>query len=101
MPDTSDKAIGRRLIAVREARGYLQGFMVQMLAVTQQRWSLYENGHRTLPHDLLYKFCHITGAPTDFILFGKVTGMPMDLVKAMTDKGYDFNEGADPGAKVG
>lgn len=101
MPDTSGEAIGKRLVAVREARGYLQGFLVQLLDTSQQRWSNYEKGNRVLPNDLLYKFCKVTGATTDFVLFGEMSGMPMDLVQILRERGYDFNGGAGPGARAG
>ncbi len=101
MPDTSKQAIGKRLVAVREARGYLQGFLVQLLGTSQQRWSLYENGNRDLPNDLLYKFCRTTGATTDFVLFGDFTAMPMDLLQAMRAKGYDFGGNTGSGAEAG
>lgn len=100
MPDTSNQAIGKRLVAVREARGYLQGFLVQLLGTSQQRWSNYENGNRVLPHDLLFQFCRVTGATTDFILFGDLAAMPMDLLQAMRDRGFDLG-GTGLGSEAG
>lgn len=82
--DTSTEAVGMRLAAVREARGYLQGFLAKLLDISQQRLSNYEKGQRVLPHDILWKFCQVTGATSDYILFGMPRGMPMDLLSKIT-----------------
>lgn len=100
MPDTSKAAIGKRLIAVRTARGYLQSTVVQLLKTSQQRWSLYETGQRDIPFDLLYKFCRTTGATTDFVLYDDVAAMPRDLIDALRETGYDFG-GASDGSRAG
>lgn len=99
MADTSNKAIGERLVAVREARGFLQGFIADMVGTSQQRWSNYERDGRVPPPDLLLKFCQVTGATSDFILFGRLDGMPMELLRQLRE--LEAEEKAGPGERAG
>lgn len=101
MADTSNKAIGERLVAVREARGFLQAFLANMIGTSQQRWSNYERDGRVPPPDLLLKFCQVTGATSDFILFGRLDGMPVELVKQLQALEAGHKEKAGPGARAG
>nr|WP_284392827.1 helix-turn-helix transcriptional regulator [Devosia yakushimensis] len=83
MPDTSNQAIGRRLVAVREARGHLQATMAKLMDVSYQRWGNYERGERFPPPDLLARFWQLTGATSDFILFGHMNGLPYELAEKL------------------
>ena len=78
--NTSNVAIGQRLIEVREARGLQQAAMARMLNLSAQRYGGYERG-RTIPSpDVLLKIWQMTGGTSDFVLFGRMDGMAHELV---------------------
>ena len=83
MPDTSNEAIGRRLIAVREARGLRSAAMARMMDMSTQRWGGYERGRNIPPPNVLARFWQLTGATSDYILFGVMAGLPMDLAQRL------------------
>ncbi len=80
LPNTSNEAIGERLSAAREARGLSQAELSGVLGISPQRWGTYERGRSVPPPDVLAKFWQLTGATSDFVLFGSMAGMPMELV---------------------
>lgn len=79
-PDTSNEAIGRRLAEVREARGLHASALARMMEMSPQRWGSYERGRTIPPPQVLARFWQLTGATSDYVLFGSMTGMPMELV---------------------
>lgn len=81
--DTSKAAIGRRLVLVREARGWPQAQMAQLLGVSAQRWGTYERGRSVPPPDIMARFWRLTGGTSDYVLFGRLDGMPHELVAAI------------------
>lgn len=83
MPDTSKKAIGERLTSVREARQLSQADLARLIGESPQRWGLYERGERNPPPHLLAKFWQLTGATSDYVLFGRTYGLPLDLVEKL------------------
>ena len=86
MPDTSKKAIGERIVAVREARDWSQAELARLLDESPQRWGNYERGDRVPPPPVLAKLWRLTGATSDYVLFGQTYGLPLDLVKALDAK---------------
>jgi len=80
IPDTSNEAIGSRLAAVRDARGLMQAELARTLDVSPQRWGSYERGRSVPPPEILMRFWQLTGATSDYILFGSMAGMPLELV---------------------
>ena len=87
-PDTSKPAIGRRLVAVRRARGWTSGALATTLGLSPQRWHNYEQGYTTVPPDILGRLWQVTGATSDYILFGRTDGLPSELaalLRADTD----------------
>lgn len=83
MPDTSKAAIGMRLTTVRDALGWSQIYLATLVGESPQRWGNYERGDRVPPPLLLAKFWQATGATSDYVLFGRTYGLPLDLVQAM------------------
>jgi transcriptional regulator with XRE-family HTH domain len=83
-PDTSRSAIGKRLTAVRVARGLTAGALAQALRISPQRWNTYEQGRSTPPPDVLSKLWQITGATSDYVLFNRMDGLPMELYARLT-----------------
>lgn len=98
MPDTSTKAIGKRLGAVREVRGWAQSYAAQIVGLSPQRWGNYERGLNVPPPDVLAKWWQLTGATSDYTLFGRMDGLPLDLAQALLDA---EKEVASPEAKTG
>lgn len=84
-PDTSKQSIGDRLYAVREARGFLRQAFIDVLGISAQRWSNYETGKTIPPPDILAKVWQVTGATSDFVLFGRYDGMPFELVEPVRE----------------
>jgi transcriptional regulator with XRE-family HTH domain len=83
LPDTSNEAIGERLESVRTARGWTQAYVASLLPVSSQRWGNWERGLNAPPPDMLGRIWHLTGATSDYILFGRLDGMPHELVQAI------------------
>ena len=63
-----------RLRELREDIDKSQGAIAEALEITQQQYSLYENGKRQLPIALLRKLCLLYGVSADYIL-----GLPKHL----------------------
>lgn len=58
----------KKLRDLREDRDLTQKEVAAYLRITQQQYSLYENGKRTLPVDLLIQLSTLYGVSTDYIL---------------------------------
>ncbi len=58
----------KRLRDIREDRDLTQKQIADYLKITQQQYSLYESGKRTLPVDLLIELSKLYGLSTDYIL---------------------------------
>ena len=58
----------KRLRDIREDRDLTQKQIADYLKITQQQYSLYEGGKRTLPVDLLIELSKLYGLSTDYIL---------------------------------
>jgi len=82
-PDTSKEAVGNRLRAIRMARGWESGFTAQLVGVLPQSWSNYEAGKAYPSFATIAKLWQLTGATSDFILFGNPAGMPHGLFTAV------------------
>lgn len=78
-PDTSKRAIGARLVAVRKARAFTAGGLATALGLSPQRWFNYENGNTNIPPDVLARLWQVTGATSDFVLFGRMDNLPTEL----------------------
>lgn len=81
--DTSKSAIGERLVAVRKARSFASKDVAAAMGCSTQRWNNYERGNSTPPPELLVRFWHLTGATSDYVLFGRMDGLPFDLVRLL------------------
>ncbi|SFV31269.1 Helix-turn-helix domain-containing protein [Devosia crocina] len=99
MPDTSNKAIGRRLAAVREVKGWTQVFMAELIGASPQRWGNYERGHNAPPPDTLARIWQLTGATSDYVLFGRMDGLPLELAQALQARSEKVDAGL--GTKAG
>jgi transcriptional regulator with XRE-family HTH domain len=84
LPDTSNRAIGERLASIRQARGWSQAYAAQLIGVSPQRWGNWERGLNAPPPDLLGKLWQLTGATSDYLLFGRLDGMPFELAQAVS-----------------
>lgn len=78
-PDTSKRAIGERLSNVRVARGWNQLVLAREMGISTQRWNNYEMGKSFPPPDILARFWQVTGATSDYVLFGRYEGMAYEL----------------------
>lgn len=93
-PDTSKSAIGKRLKAVRIARGLTAGALAQALQMSPQRWNTYEQGRSVPPPGVLSKLWQITGATSDFVLFNRMDGLPMELYSRLAASGKEAEKSA-------
>ena len=57
-----------RLQDVRKEAGLGQKEIAAALGITQQQYSLYETGKRTIPADILKDICKILNVSADYIL---------------------------------
>lgn len=83
LPDTSKEAIGSRLVALRMARGWTSATIARAIGVSAQRWNNYERGLNVPPPDLLAKLWQISGVSADYVLFGRMDGMSLELIQAI------------------
>ena len=81
--DYTAAAIGRRLVAAREVMGLTQTAMAAATGISQQRLGTYERGERFPPVDFLARFWLVSGATSDFILFGMWHTLPYDLARRL------------------
>lgn len=95
MPDTSNKAIGRRLVAVRSALGWTQAYTASLIGESYQRWGHYERGDRVPKPAMLARFWQLTGATSDYILFGHMHGLPLHLTEALATNQGEPESGAE------
>lgn len=58
----------KRLKDLREDHDLSQKEIAKVLNITQQQYSLYENGNRSLPIDFLYQLAKFYQTTTDYIL---------------------------------
>lgn len=58
----------KRLKDLREDHDLSQKEVANFLNITQQQYSLYENGNRSLPIDFLCKLAKLYKTTTDYIL---------------------------------
>ena len=58
----------KRIKDIREDRDITQKEIAEYLHITQQQYSLYENGKRTLPVDLLVQLSQYYDVSTDYLL---------------------------------
>lgn len=65
--------IGQRLREAREAKGWTQGQLGEMLkpSVTATAISLYEQGEREVPVDVLTKIASLADVPVEYLAIGK------------------------------
>lgn len=57
-----------RIRELREARGYSQRELADMLEMAQPQYFRYEQGQRDLPTALLIRLAEIYGVSTDYLL---------------------------------
>lgn len=77
------------MVAVREARNLTQAAMARMIGESAQRWGMYERGQRYPQPQLLAKFWQLTGATSDYVLFGRSYGLPQDLAELLRQADAD------------
>lgn len=58
----------KRLKLLREAKKHTQSEIAKLLNTTQQQYSMYENGLRQLPTELLIALADFYNVSTDYIL---------------------------------
>lgn len=63
-------AFKRRTALAREARGYTQEQLAELLNTTQGSYQKYE-GRSLLPHHLVERFCLLCGIDSNWLLTGK------------------------------
>lgn len=84
--------IGARIAAVRGARGMTITEMARALELSPQRFGQYERGQRSIPHDVLDRFRKLTGATSDYLLFGESGAMPLELMRALSGGPEEVSE---------
>lgn len=85
-PDTSNAAIGARIVAVRIARDLTQMALAQAIGIGHTTLNNYERGLRTVPPDVVAKIWRVTGATSDYILMERMEGLPPSLRKLLIDQ---------------
>lgn len=82
----SAKEIGKRLRLLRLAKGFeKQPPMAQLLGVSNNRYNNWEVGVVAIPITFANILCAKTGATTDYIYRGDVSGLPVRLASALQE----------------
>lgn len=77
----SDREIGRRLEALRLAKGIAaQNMFAQLIGAQISQYNNWETGRRRITVDFAIKICVLTGATLDYIYRGDVSSLPLSLV---------------------
>lgn len=79
--DMSNKAVGRRIEAIREAIGVeSQRLMAERLGVDTNRYNNWANGVASIPVPFAIKLCAVSGATLDYVFRGDESGLPLRLI---------------------
>lgn len=85
---TEDERRGLRIRAAREALGYNQRKLCQLLDIQPNRWNQFEKGSRNPPVDPMMKWADRMGVSLDWVYRGRLDAVPPTLASAIADK-YD------------
>lgn len=66
--------------------------MAAAIGASPQRWYTYENGRSVPPAPDLAKIRQLTGATSDFILFGDPRNMPYELMQLIGEQSTGSNK---------
>jgi len=89
--NSSAEAVGRRIRILREAKGWPgQGPFAALLDVSQSRLSNWETQGFMIPPDMAVKLCSLTGATTDYIYRGDLSGLSASLIQAIKAREEDL-----------
>lgn len=75
------KAIGVRIVAVREALDMTPAAFARHTGLSPQAISNWECGLRRISLDKAIRLCRATGATLDWIYFGDASGLPIRFAK--------------------
>jgi transcriptional regulator with XRE-family HTH domain len=82
--DSASIEIGKRLAAVRRAKGVEpQKDMAAMIGAAQNQYSNWENGTGPIPVPFAIRFCDATGATLDYIYRDIRAGLPVSLAQKL------------------
>lgn len=77
------KAIGRRIIVVRQAMGMSAADFARHVEISTAALSNYETGYRRPDWDQALKFVQKTGVTLDYLYLGDPSGLPYRLTSKM------------------
>lgn len=77
--------MGRRIVLARAARGYHQAAFARLLELSPQSLNSYEKGTTAPSFFIIAKVWQLTGATADYLLLGKMDGMPAELVRGIVE----------------
>jgi transcriptional regulator with XRE-family HTH domain len=76
-------AMAERLNRLRRAHGLSLVTAAREVGVSQQRWSNYESGTRTISLMVIIKLCEVFGVTTDYLIRGSVVGVAEATLKRL------------------
>lgn len=82
-PQTGAKAVGLRLIQLRQSYDMSPAEFCRWTDFGQQAWSNYERGYRLIRLDQAMRLSQITGASLDWIYKGDPSGLPFRLASKL------------------
>jgi transcriptional regulator with XRE-family HTH domain len=77
---TQVKAIAQRLLSLREALGYTQKFMGELIGVSGNAWQNWEAGVKRINVDAAVRLCKKANVTLDWIYLGDEQVLRPDLV---------------------
>ena len=90
--------IGRRLRYLRKAHGLRSSEIADLMEVPRTYWSRFELGRRPLTNDLAASLCERFGVSLDYLILGRLAGMPFELVEKLREieAAEEVGRGQDP-----
>lgn len=70
--------LGKRIAALRRARGFSQGQLAEQLKISTSTVGMYEQGRREPSLELIVELSKILSVTTDFLLTGRPAAPPID-----------------------
>ncbi|QCP84351.1 XRE family transcriptional regulator [Cereibacter sphaeroides] len=77
--------IGRRLRFLRKAHGLRSAEIADLVGIPRTYWSRFELGRRALTNDVAASLCDRFGVSLDYLILGRMSGMPFEMVEKLRE----------------
>jgi DNA-binding XRE family transcriptional regulator len=85
-------AFGSRMRALREAMGWTEEEMAAQIGRSRQSIGAWESGNNFFPAHVAWRVCRVFNVTSDFVYFGRTSGLTGAQRQWLIDKGVISNE---------